>query len=41
MNAIAQLQDATINATEEQAKFVFVDDAELIHVGGGSATGYF
>ncbi len=41
MIATTQTQEVVAVATEKQVQYVFVEDAALIHVGGGSATGHF
>lgn len=41
MNAIAQTQDVVTVVTEQQVEYKFVEDTDLLHVGGGSATVYF
>ena len=41
MNAAIQTLEIAPIAAEKPVQYVFVEDAELIHVGGGSATGYF
>ena len=35
MNATTQLQDVVV-ALEKPVQYVFVEDADLIHVGGGT-----
>ncbi len=41
MIATTQTQEIVTVAAEQQVQYVFVEDTSLIHVGGGSATGYF
>ena len=41
MIAITQTQEVVAVATEQQVQYVFVEDTSLIHIGGGTSTGYF
>ena len=41
MIATIQTQEVVSLAAEKQVQYVFVQDPELVHIGGGSAVAYF